>query len=272
MIQVQNLSFTYPGGEKPTLKQLNFEIGQGEIFGFLGPSGAGKSTTQKILTGALKGYEGEVRVFGRDLSGWGNDYYERIGVSFESPNHYLKLSAVENLEYFRSLYSGETEKAAALLELVGLGEEGDLSVSRFSKGMKNRLTLARSLLNRPDLLFLDEPTAGLDPGNVRRVLDIVRGVRERGATVFLTTHDMVNGEIRLVDSPRELKIRHGSRSVRVAYLEGEATAAREFPLSGLRHNGDFLEILEGERVETIHTRETTLARIFIEVTGESLGE
>ena len=169
MIKVRELTFTYPGSARPALKQLSFSVERGEILGFLGPSGAGKSTTQKILIGLLKDYQGDVSVFGQDLRSWRSEYYERIGVSFELPNHYLKLTALENLNYFRSLYEGETEDPNNLLDMVGLGDDGALRVSQFSKGMKNRLNFARSLLNKPELVFFDEPTTGLDPVSARRI-------------------------------------------------------------------------------------------------------
>ena len=191
MIEAHDLTFTYPGTRKPTLTGLSFEVEKGEIFGFLGPSGAGKSTTQKILIGLLKDFDGTVSVFGRDIHSWKSDFYESVGVSFELPNHYLKLTAVENLSYFRSLYQGETEEPEKLLELVGLGGDGALRASQFSKGMKNRLNFARSLLNKPELIFLDEPTTGLDPMNTRRVKDIILGKKREGRTIFLTTHDML---------------------------------------------------------------------------------
>ena len=145
MIEVKDLSFTYTGGQRPAVRNLDFEIKDGEVFGLLGPNGAGKTTTQNILIGILKGYRGRVSVMGRELNRWGLDYYESIGGSFEFPNHYLKLTARENLEYFRALYSGETEDPADLLSMVGLEEDIDVPVSQFSKGMKNRLNFARSL-------------------------------------------------------------------------------------------------------------------------------
>jgi len=113
-------------------------------------------------------------VFDKDLSSWRSDYYERVGVSFEVPNLFLKLTAAENLGYFGSLYSGKPRQPGALLELVGLGDDGNTLVSHFSKGMKNRLNVARSLLHDPELLFMDEPTAGLDPVNSRRIRDLIR--------------------------------------------------------------------------------------------------
>jgi fluoroquinolone transport system ATP-binding protein len=179
MIDVRNLTYTYAKGNAPALTDLSFAIARGEIVGFLGPSGAGKSTTQKILIGLLKGYSGHVSVMGRDLSDWKSDYYERIGVSFEVPNHFLKLTALENLAYFASLYRRTLQPQAAL-ELVGLGGDGKLLVSQFSKGMRNRLNLARALLHGPELLFLDEPTTGLDPVNARRIKELIREQQQAG--------------------------------------------------------------------------------------------
>ena len=246
MIAVQDLCFTYGKTSRPAVDGLNFAIQPGEIFGFLGPSGAGKSTTQKILIGLLKDYQGQVSVFGQDLQGWKSDYYERIGVSFETPNHFLKLTALENLTYFAALYNRPTRKPQELLEMVGLGEDGKMPVGQYSKGMKNRLNVARSLLHDPELLFMDEPTSGLDPVNARRILEIIQSQKEAGKTVFLTTHNMVvadelcdrvafivNGKISLIDAPRELKLRNGKRKVRVEYQQDGHMEWQDYPLESL---------------------------------------
>lgn len=283
MITVENLSFTYPKAPKPALKGLHFEIARGEIFGFLGPSGAGKSTTQKILIGLLKEFQGRVSVFGKDLKTWQSDYYERVGVSFELPNHYLKLTALENLSYFAALYGNVTQEPNRLLERVGLGADGNKSVSQFSKGMKNRLNVARSLLHDPELLFLDEPTTGLDPVNARLIKELIEEQRSAGKTVFLTTHNMtvadelcdrvgfiVDGEVRLIDAPRELKLRYGRRVVRVESQPAGQTVTRDFPLETLGDDADFIALLRSGQVQTIHTLEATLEDIFIEVTGRRL--
>lgn len=283
MIDVKQLSFTYTRSVKPAVRDLNFHIEPGEIFGFLGPSGAGKSTTQKILIGLLKDHSGAVSVFGRDLRQWSSDYYERIGVSFEVPNHYLKLTAVENLTYYRSLYSGSTEEPEALLAMVGLAGDGNMRVSQFSKGMKNRLSVARSLIHNPELIFFDEPTTGLDPVNARRVKEIIRRQKAAGKTIFLTTHDMnvadelcdrvafiVDGAIDLIDSPRELKLRYGRQQLRVEYGRNDQVAETEFPLLGLAENNEFLDLLRQNCIQTMHTQEATLESIFIDVTGRSL--
>ena len=283
MISVNNLNFTYTGQSEPALKNINFNVEKGEVFGFLGPSGAGKSTTQKILIGLLKEYTGDIKVFGRDLKTWGHDYYERVGVSFELPNHYLKLTAIENLNYFQSLYSGGTNSPEAVLDMVGLVDEGQKHVSQFSKGMRNRLNVARSLLHRPELLFLDEPTAGLDPVNALRIKDVIKAQQAQGTTIFLTTHNMsvaeelcdrvafiIDGEIKLIDTPRNLKLQYGKRSVQVEYGMNGYRDKREFALDGLGTNGDFINLLRDNPIQTIHTQETTLENIFIEVTGRSL--
>ncbi len=283
MIDVKDVTFMYPGGKKEALKGISFSVKPGEIFGFLGPSGAGKSTTQKILTGQLSGYKGHVEVMGKDVSSWKADYYEKIGVSFEIPNHYLKLTAKENLDYFRSLYGGETEDPVALLKMVGLDGEANVRVSKFSKGMKVRLGFVRALLNKPDLIFLDEPTTGLDPVNARIIRDIILNKKAEGKTVFLTTHNMsladeicdrvafiVDGEIRLIDSPHELKIKNGRSVVRVEYSNNGPAGYREFPLAGLGTNAEFIGMLNDNKVRSIHSSDATLDDIFIKVTGRSL--
>ncbi|HZG68787.1 MAG TPA: ABC transporter ATP-binding protein [Herpetosiphonaceae bacterium] len=283
MIDVYNLQFTYVGTAQPAVRGLDFQIAAGEVFGLLGPSGAGKSTTQKILIGLLRGYEGQVTVLGRDLRSWGQDYYERIGVSFELPNHYLKLTALENLHYWRALYAGPTDDPMHVLEQVGLAEDANRRVGQFSKGMRNRLNVARALLHRPALLFLDEPTSGLDPANARRIMSLIRRQQEAGTTIFLTTHNMqvadelcdrvafiVDGRIMLIDAPRTLRLTHGRRSVLVEHGANGARSRSEFPLDGIGDNANFLQILRRDPVETIHTQETTLEAIFLQLTGRSL--
>lgn len=287
MIRVSNLTYTYPGADVETLHGLSFEIAAGEIFGFLGPSGAGKTTTQNILIGLLKEFGGSVQVMGREVSAWGPDYYEHVGVSFELPNHYLRLTALENLNHFRSLYSGESLDPRETLEWVGLQDDADKRVSDYSKGMKVRLNVARSLIHQPRLLFLDEPTNGLDPVNARKIKNLILDLRKRGTTVFVTTHNMMvadelcdrvafitAGKISLIDAPATLKKRYGRREVRVEYVDGtQDTQQQEFPLDGLGDNVEFIRLLKSASyIDTIHTQETTLDNIFIEVTGEELSE
>ncbi|MCY4025630.1 MAG: ABC transporter ATP-binding protein [Acidobacteria bacterium] len=285
VVDADGLTFTYASGTRPAVRDLSFRIDRGEIFGFLGPSGAGKSTTQKVLIGLLRGYRGTVSVLGRDLAAWGGDYYERIGVSFELPNHYLRLTGAENLGYFRALYRGGTRRPEALLEMVGLADDASRLVSEYSKGMKTRLGVARALLNDPQLIFLDEPTVGLDPASGRSIRDLIREMKQAGRTVFLTTHDMtvaddlcdrvafiVGGEIRVVESPRTLKLAHGTRTVAVEYDLDGASGRREFPLDGLGDDAGFLTLLRSATIRTLHTQEATLEDVFLRVTGHRLDQ
>lgn len=283
MIQVQNLTYSYPGTGKQVLKNISFEIGEGEIFGFLGPSGAGKSTTQKVLNGLLKGFGGRVFIQGTDLSRMERSFYEKIGVAFEFPNLYLKLTALENLRLFASFFNSETRDPEELLRLVHLEEDRDTRVEAFSKGMKMRLSFIRALLNRPEILFLDEPTAGLDPGNARIMKDIILDMQRQGVTVFLTTHHMddagelcnrlafmVEGTLPVIDSTQELRLKHGKKTVRVEYRFNGEVRAEEFPMDGLDADPSFSAILKNREILTIHTQEASLEDIFIKVTGQKL--
>jgi fluoroquinolone transport system ATP-binding protein len=283
VIQTRSLGFSYPDADRPAVRDVSFTVERGEIFGFLGPSGAGKSTTQNVLIRLLDGYKGAVNVLGRDLRTWDRNYYRRIGVAFEAPNHYLKLTARENLRLFAGLHGGMTEDPDALLDRVGLHDDRDKRVGEFSKGMRGRLTLARAFLHRPELLFLDEPTAGLDPVTARRIRQVILVARDAGATIFLTTHDMVtadelcdrvaflvDGRIAALDAPRALRLAHGRRVVRIETVSGGTRASREFALDGLAEEPEFLALLRSGGVETIHTLETTLEDVFIRVTGTAL--
>lgn len=283
MIQVRQLEYAYPGAKDKVLKGLDFAIERGEIFGFLGPSGAGKSTTQKILIGVLKGYAGNVQVLGQELRSTGPDFYEHIGVGFEFPNFYSKLSVLENLNLFQSLYAVPTEDPMDMLDRVGLTDAARLKVSQLSKGMKMRLNFCRAVMHRPDVLFLDEPTSGLDPVNAEIMKDLILEMKLRGKTVLLTTHHMqaaeelcdrvafiVDGQIKLIDSPRELKLKHGRKTVRVEYRKDGELAVEEFLLEGIGGNDSFRRLIDCYSVETLHSQEATLEQIFIHMTGRSL--
>ncbi len=284
VIEVRGLTFTYSKSTDPAVRGMDFSVARGEIFGFLGPSGAGKSTTQKLLIGLLRGHDGDAAVWGQDPLAWGADYYQRIGVSFELPNHYQKLTGLENLRFFASLYDVDTLNPMELLDAVGLADDANTRVSKYSKGMQMRLTFARSLINDPELLFLDEPTSGLDPVNARKVKNIILDLKDRGRTIFLTTHDMstadelcdrvafvVDGAIVALDTPTELKIARSQRRVRVEYRgdNGRLDTA-EFGMDGLADDPAFDAVLRNHHVETIHSREASLDDVFVEVTGRRL--
>jgi len=282
MFKVENLKFKYANNNEDVIRGINFEIKEGEIFGFLGPSGAGKSTTQKIIIKILEDYRGNIFYQGKNLKDYTNEFYEDIGVSFEMPIHFSKMTAMENINFFLKLYKNNAD-VESLMKRVGLWEHKDELVGTYSKGMKIRLNLVRALLNNPKMLFLDEPTNGLDPTNAMILKDMIREFRAAGGTVFITSHIMadidqlcdrvafiVNGEIKEIDSPRNLKIRYGKSVVMVEYQENGGTVKKEFLKQEIGKNKGFLEILTTKEIETIHSGETTLEDIFIKVTGVKL--
>ncbi len=283
MIRVTDLHFAYPGNTQDTLRGLNFHIKDGEIFGFLGPSGAGKSTTQKILIGILKNYRGTVSVNDQDLKSVTPDFYESIGVAFETPNLYSKFTALENLDFFRSFYRNHSRDPKELLSAVGLEGDANTRVNDFSKGMKVRLNFCRSLLHDPKLIFLDEPTAGLDPVNLRKMEKLILAEKSLGKTICITTHDMhvadtlcdrvafiVDGNVNLIDVPRELKLQHGERLLEIEYRVNESLKKETFSLDDIASNTALHLILENYYIETIHSREASLEDVFVKSTGRSL--
>lgn len=280
VIEVSGIRKYY--GDVRGVENLSFEVEEGEIYGFLGPNGAGKTTTVKILVKILRDYEGTVRVLGKDLREWGKDYYNRIGVSFEFPAVYSRLTALENLEFFASFYKKHLDPME-VLKMVGLDNEADQLVAGFSKGMRKKLDIARALLPDPDILFLDEPLEGLDPASARKFKDLFLEMRESGKTIFLTTHNMyvadelcdrvafiVDGSVRLVDNPSELKVKMGKRLVKVEYVENGSVKTAEFLLEGIGQNEEFLRIIREHEIRRINTEEPTLEEIFLKVTGRRL--
>lgn len=276
---VENLCFKYPSSKEDTIKGISFTISEGEIFGLLGPSGAGKSTTQKILVRLLENYTGNIQYFGKDLKAMDYSYYEEIGVGFEVPVHFSKLTALENMNYFAGFYKN-TADIQGLMERVGLWEYRDIRVGEYSKGMKVRLNYVRAMLNNPRVLFLDEVTNGLDPKNARIIKDMIAEYRARGGTVFLSTHLMndveqlcdrvafcVNGRLIEISTPRDLKLKYGKREVKVEYRENGTITSVVFPLDGIGFNDEFQKLLKSGKIETIHSGETSMEEIFIIVTG-----
>lgn len=283
MIHVEGLYHSYSNDDNYAVKDANFDIPKGEIFGFLGPSGAGKSTTQGVLTGLLPLQRGNVTVAGYDVKVIKREMFNRIGMSFEQSNVYSKMTARENLDFYAKLFDVETRDSAELLKLVGLDGKEDVRAGDFSKGMKHRLTFARSMLNRPELWFLDEPTTGLDPAIAADIKEIIRRENRKGVTIFLTTHNMfiaeelcdrvafiIDGEIKLIDSPRNLKLAYGEQLVEVEYGSNGSTAKETFS-TVLPEDKARLQRLIGEHaIQSMHTKEATLEEIFIKVTGKGL--
>ncbi len=281
MFEVSELSYCYPQSKVRAVDGIDFKIDKGEIFGFLGPSGAGKSTTQKLLIKMIRDYQGEILYQGQPLDKYGNQFFEDIGVSFEMPISFSKLTAMENLEFFQRLYS-TTVDVEPLMKRVGLWAHRHKKAGQYSKGMKIRLNFVRALLNKPKMLFLDEPTNGIDPVNSMILKDMIREFRSDGGTVFLTSHIMsdvdqlcdrvafiVDGKLRECDSPRNLKLKYGKRVVTVEYKEEGQLKVKEFSMDDIKKE-TFHQFLKTKDIETIHSGETTLEDIFIKVTGVAL--
>ena len=218
-IEVKDLTRNY--NQVRALDGISFDVSPGEIFGFLGPNGAGKTSTIKILTGQLRPTSGQARVMGCDVVAQREALKPQIGVVFEYQNLYQRLSARDNLNFYANLYGVPKERVTQVLEQVGLAERAGDSLKKFSNGMKQRLLIARALLHQPNVLFLDEPTRGLDPGIARSLRKLVAELSASGMTVFLTTHYMEEadqlcdrvaildlGRIVTLDTPARLKAAH----------------------------------------------------------------
>lgn len=216
-IRVQNLTRTFH--DRRALNEIGFTVAPGEIFGFLGPNGAGKTTTIRILTGQLRPTSGSAWVMGYDVVAQRASLKPLIGVVFEVHNLYLRLSARQNLIFSASLYGVPKSRVEQVLEQVGLTPRADERLKTYSNGMQQRLLIARALLHQPKVLFLDEPTRGLDPRTAREIRLFVAGLAQQGVTVFLTTHYMEEadqlcsrvailnaGQIVALDTPRQLKL------------------------------------------------------------------
>lgn len=281
MIEVRNLTFSY-GKDKQALHGLNFTVQDGEIFGFLGPNGSGKSTTQKILTGILKGHGGEVSLFGRDIStAHTQAFFQKIGVLFEYPYLYANLSAVDNLKYFSSFYpQAQLRDVNELLDELEFKKDFlKKPVASYSKGMRQRVSMARALISNPKLLFLDEPTSGLDPTGAVLFRRIIEKERRKGTTVFLTTHNMFDadllcdrvaflseGNIVALDTPRNLKEQNSSKRVVVTYLYQGKRDEKTLEVTELEAGIPFLY----DEILSIHSQEPTLEDMFIRYTGKRL--
>ena len=283
MISVKNLSHSYNNDEKLAVKNISFEVEKGETFGFLGPSGAGKSTVQNILTGLLKQQSGEVVVAGYYLKKVRNKRFNKIGVSFEQSNVYSKLTALENLRYYADLFDVPTRDPYKLLKIVGLESRKNDRAGEFSKGMKHRLTFARSMINKPELWFLDEPTTGLDPAIAATIKYIISREKERGTTSFLTTHNMyiadelcdhvafiIDGEIKLIDTPKNLKQQYGQKLIEIEYVKEGKTYKETLKTIDDDDRQKIANIVKSYEIQTMHSKEATLEEIFIQVTGRRL--
>ena len=281
VIEVRDLYFSY--SKTPFLKDINFTVNKGEIFGFLGPSGAGKSTLQKVLTGLCTNYQGTAKILGIDSKKHDKEFYEKIGVDFEFPSLFEKLTARENLDYFASLYSGKKRNVDELLKEVGLYEHADKKVAAFSKGMKSRLNFIKSLVHNPHILFLDEPTSGLDPNNSKIMKEMILKERKKGRTIIITTHNMqdatelcdrvvfiVDGQMKALDTPHNFIMKRGAARVNYTYMENGKEQVNTSTLSEISNDKLLQKLIAENCIMSIHSTEPTLSDIFMDMTGACL--
>jgi len=280
-LAAEGIAYSY--GDILAVDHISFQIDRGEVLGFLGPNGAGKTTTLKMLIGLLEPKGGSITILGEDMVKNREKVQAQIGVCFEEKSLYEDMSAAANLKFFASLFGIKDLDAAGLLERVGLPEDRKDKVANYSKGMKQRLMVARALVNQPQVLFLDEPTDGLDPVSSEAIRTVVMEEKARGVTVFLTTHDMMEadklsdhvafineGEIAALDTPENLKHQYGKRVLKMRYYKDGELAQEEFSLDDRETGSRIQEIIAGYDVLDMHTEEATLEDIFIQLTGKQL--
>ncbi len=280
-IQVQDITFSY--GKQKAVRGISFEVAPGEILGFLGPNGAGKSTTIKMLTGQLVPDSGTIHILNTPIRGHNSEVHARMGVCFEEKNLYLQMTGRENLQFFAKLYGIRNPNIDRLLQQVDLWNRAKDRVSSYSKGMRQRLMIARSLIHDPEVLFLDEPTDGLDPVSAKAIRDIILERSNSGTAILLTTHDMneadklshrvafINeGKLYALDTPENLKLSHGSRSASVRIQQGKEIIETSITLDTNSSADELKKTVSSGKVLTIHTEEATLEDIFIAMTGRGL--
>ena len=261
-------------GTKIALNKINFEIKEGEIFGFLGPSGSGKTTMINILTGQLLQDGGNSQLLGKDSHSLNSTDLEQIGIVSDKSGFYEKLSLEKNLLLYAKLYGVNLNRVDELLNKVGLLESKSILAEQLSTGMKQRMLLARALINQPKILFLDEPTSGLDPTTSKSIHELLVDLKENGTTIFLTTHDMNEATLlcdnlallnkgKLIEqgNPADIIQKYNTnKRIKVIYKNREE---RIFDFSELTK-------LNVNDIISIHSCEPTLEEIFIELTGEKL--
>ncbi len=269
--------------DKVAVADVSFTVEAGQIFGLLGPNGAGKTTTIRMLTGQIDPTQGEAKVAGLDVVKDRNQLKSCIGVVFEEQNLYDRLSARHNLLFNCWLYQLPEKRIDEVLDLVQLRDRAKEPVSKFSNGMRQRLMIARALLHKPEVLFLDEPSRGLDPISAREIRSAIETLRQEGKTILLTTHLLdeaeqlcqqvafiVNGVIVANDTPRNLKLSRGKRSI-VLTIGGKNHGAAlkdvvldmDQPLDQAR----LKELMAREDVRSIHSQEASLEEVFIDIAG-----
>lgn len=277
LLQMRDVRMTF--GEKAALNHLTFSVRPAEIFGFLGPSGAGKTTTIKLLTRQLRPDSGDITLFGQAIASLNQAIFDQIGVLTDNSGLYERLSVYDNLALFAELKGLPASAIHDALASVGLDGEEKKAAKSLSRGMKQRLMLARATLHNPQLLFLDEPTASLDPGTTQQIHALLRRLNEGGTTIFLTTHNMEeadrlchrvafldHGSIVACDTPDALKLQYANNEI-IARTQGGEVYEVEKSKAGL---AQLIAALGDDPLLTLHSREPNLEEIFLRLTGRDL--
>jgi ABC-2 type transport system ATP-binding protein len=281
MIEARDLRRVFQQIE--AVKGISFEVRRGEIFGLLGPNGAGKTTTIRLLTGQIVPNSGSAIVAGCNVVREHQHLKERIGVVSEEQNLYERLSARTNLRFNCWLYNLPERRVDEVLDLVRLRNRAKEPVRTFSNGMKQRLLIARALLHKPPVLFLDEPSRGLDPIAARDVREAIEQLSRDGMTILLTTHLLEEaeqlcqrvaflnqGRIVANDTPRNLKLAHGQRTLLITLGERQRSdSLNEITLS-MDSSDDQARLarwLAEGKVQAVHSQEATLEEVFVQIAG-----
>lgn len=276
IVSMENVSIHF--GSTKALKDVTFQIYKGEIFGFLGPSGAGKTTTIKLLTKQLKQDQGSIRIFGKEITDLGDALYDHIGVLSDNSGMYEKMSVYDNLKIFADLKKIPHEQIEDILKKTRLWDDRRKKARDLSRGMKQRLLFSRTILHKPDILFLDEPTSALDPATSEAVYDIITELKKDGTTIFLTTHNMYEadllcdrvaflheGSIVECDNPDILKLKHSVNEVVILSDTGKEYYTKRDKQSIWKT----MQEMDGD-VARIASVEPDLKTIFLDLTGRNL--
>ena len=276
IVSMENVSIHF--GSTKALKDVSFQIYKGEIFGFLGPSGAGKTTTIKLLTKQLKQDQGSIRIFGKEITDLGDALYDHIGVLSDNSGMYEKMSVYDNLKIFADLKKIPHEQIEDILKKTRLWDDRRKKARDLSRGMKQRLLFSRTILHKPDILFLDEPTSALDPATSEAVYDIITELKKDGTTIFLTTHNMNEadllcdrvaflheGSIVECDNPDTLKLKHSVNEVVILSDTGKEYYTKRDKQSIWKT----MQEMDGD-VARIASVEPDSKTIFLDLTGRNL--
>lgn len=277
-IEIQQVKKTF--GKKSAIRHVDLQIQKGEIFGLLGPSGAGKTTMIKLLTGELNKTAGKINVLATSPEGFkSSSFKSQIGILSDNSALYERLTVYDNLKLFAKLYEAPLHHIEETLEMVNMLDEQKTPVNKLSKGMKQRVLLAKAIIHRPTLIFLDEPTSALDPSNVEQIHRVLKRLNKAGATIFLNTHNMEEatnlcdrvaflheGEIKELDTPSHLRYKYSSHEFHIETFSGD-----NLVLSNNKESAEQIAtLIQDEKVKMMYTDHPTLGDIFMKVTGKEL--